>query len=159
MRKLATITINKTGLIKKKKSPKRAQSWGLVKFQVASPQWVNPPRPCLQSRALCGTIFELSIARVLCWIDPLLACWFYFILYYFVMFSFCILIHDYTLCFVGSPCCSLSYYNYISVWPYYIVSQSPLNVWYICDFCSHSGYVLSQLLSPLRVRFLVIFVP
>ncbi len=29
--------------------------------------------------------------------------------------------HDYTLCFIGSPCCSVSYYNYISVWPYYIV--------------------------------------
>ncbi len=25
------------------------------------------------------------------------------------------LIHDYTLCFTGSPCCRFSYYNYISI--------------------------------------------
>ncbi len=53
-------------------------------------------------------------------IDPLLACIFYFILFSNV---FCILVHDYTLCFIGSPCCSVSYYNYISVSPYYIVIQ------------------------------------
>ncbi len=47
----------------------------------------------------------------------MLACWFYFILFN----VFCILVHDYTLCFIGSPCCSVSYYSYISVWPYYIV--------------------------------------
>ncbi len=33
---------------------------------------------------------------------------------------FCNLVHD-TLYFTGSPFCSVSYYNYISVWPYYIV--------------------------------------
>ncbi len=37
-----------------------------------------------------------------------------------------VLIHDYTLCFTGSPYCKysyckFSYYNYISIWPYYIV--------------------------------------
>ncbi len=40
------------------------------------------------------------------------------ILFYFILFSnvfFCILVHDYTLYFIGSPCCSVSYYNYISV--------------------------------------------
>ncbi len=48
------------------------------------------------------------------------------ILFDFILFSnvfFCILVHDYTLYFIGSPCCSVSYYNYISVWPYYIVIQ------------------------------------
>ncbi len=37
------MTINKTGLIKKinKKSPKSAQSRGLVKFQVSSPQTIK----------------------------------------------------------------------------------------------------------------------
>ncbi len=34
---------------------------------------------------------------------------------------FCILIHDYTLCFTGCPWYNVSYYNYISIWPYYIV--------------------------------------
>ncbi len=40
------MTINKTGLIKKKKkkSPKSAQSQGLVKFQVSGPQRVKVPR-------------------------------------------------------------------------------------------------------------------
>ncbi len=28
--------------------------------------------------------------------------------------------------FIGSPSCSVSYYNYISVWPYYIVIHLPL---------------------------------
>ncbi len=31
------------------------------------------------------------------------------------------LIHDYTLCLTGSPYYNVSYYNYISIWPYYIV--------------------------------------
>ncbi len=41
----------------------------------------------------------------------------------FLSFSnvFGILVHDYTLCFICSPCCNVSYYNYISVWPYFIV--------------------------------------
>ncbi len=34
---------------------------------------------------------------------------------------FFVLIHDYTLCFTGSPYCIFSYCNYISIWPYYIV--------------------------------------
>ncbi len=43
---------------------------------------------------------------------------FYFYFYFLVAF---VLIHDYTLYFTGSPCCKFSYYNYISIWPYYIV--------------------------------------
>ncbi len=40
----------------------------------------------------------------------------------FILFSmFFVLIHDYTLCFTGSPCCNFSHYNYIYIWPYYIV--------------------------------------
>ncbi len=40
----------------------------------------------------------------------------------FILFSiFFVLIHDCTLCFIGSPCCNFSYYNYISIWPYYII--------------------------------------
>ncbi len=40
----------------------------------------------------------------------------------FILFSmFFVLIHDYTLWFTGSPYCNFSYYNYISIWPYYIV--------------------------------------
>ncbi len=33
---------------------------------------------------------------------------------------FCILVHKYTLCFTGPPCYNVCYYNYISIWPYYI---------------------------------------
>ncbi len=39
------------------------------------------------------------------------------------MFFFGILVHDYTLFFIISPCCSIIYYNYMSVWPYYIIIQ------------------------------------
>ncbi len=37
------------------------------------------------------------------------------IIFVFV-FMFFVLIHDYILCFTGSPCCNFSYYNYISIW-------------------------------------------
>ncbi len=52
----------------------------------------------------------------------MLAFWFDLSLHYVEIFV-CILVHDYTLCFIGSPCCSVSYY-YISIWPYYIVIHS-----------------------------------
>ncbi len=43
----------------------------------------------------------------------------------FILFSkFFVLIHDYTLCFTGSPHCNFTYYNYISIWLYYIVIHS-----------------------------------
>ncbi len=32
-------------------------------------------------------------------------------------------VHDYTLYFIGSPWCGVSYYTYISVGPYYVVIQ------------------------------------
>ncbi len=38
-----------------------------------------------------------------------------------ILFSIFFLIHDYSLYVTGSPCCNVSYYNYISIWPYYIV--------------------------------------
>ncbi len=44
----------------------------------------------------------------------MLACWFGFIIYYLVIV--CILVHDYGICFVGSPCYNVSFYN----WLYYI---------------------------------------
>ncbi len=52
-------------------------------------------------------------------IDPLLACSFYFIWFWNV--SYCILLHDYNLCFNVYPCSNISYYNSNSVWPYCIV--------------------------------------
>ncbi len=56
------------------------------------------------------------------------ACYFIlFILFYLVM-HFCILVHDYTLCFIVLHCCSVTYYNYISIWPYYIVSHL---IWFL----------------------------
>ncbi len=68
---------------------------------------------------LC-TVWALSIANstLLNW--PIVSL---LILFYFILFSnlFCILVHDYTLCFFGSPCCSVSYCNYIFIWLYYIV--------------------------------------
>ncbi len=39
----------------------------------------------------------------------------------FILFSnvfYFILVHDYTLCFSGSPCYNVSYYNYISISPW-----------------------------------------
>ncbi len=35
---------------------------------------------------------------------------------------FCNLVHDYTLWFISLPSYSVSYYNYISIWPYYSYS-------------------------------------
>ncbi len=74
---------------------------------------------CLQSRALCHAVCAISIAIVHCtllnW--PIVS-----LLILFILFSmFSVLIHDYTLCFTGFPCCNFSYYNYISIWSYYIV--------------------------------------
>ncbi len=77
----------------------------------------NPPKHGPQSRALCSAMCALLI-----W--PILS-----LLILFILFSmFCVLIHNYTLCFTGSPwpCCNFSYYNYISIWPYHIV------IHYIC---------------------------
>ncbi len=53
------------------------------------------------------------------------------LLFLFIFFSmFFVLIHDYTMCFTGSPYCifshcKFSYYNYNSIWPYYIVIHYP----------------------------------
>ncbi len=50
----------------------------------------------LMSRAVCGTVCELSTAKCTLLNWALLACWFCFILYYLVIF-FCILLHHYNL--------------------------------------------------------------
>ncbi len=34
---------------------------------------------------------------------------------------FCILVYDYTLCFIASPCYNVGCYNYNSMRPYYMV--------------------------------------
>ncbi len=89
----------------------------------------NPPKPGPQSRALCVCIVN-SYGTLLNWpIDSLL--------FLFIFFSiFFVLIHDYTLCFTSSPYyifsyCKFSYYNYISIWPYYIVIHF---IWW-CKLC------------------------
>ncbi len=38
-----------------------------------------------------------------------------FLIYYLAMFFLFFLVHDYTLSFIGSLCCSISYYNDISI--------------------------------------------
>ncbi len=38
----------------------------------------------------------------------------------FILFSN-IFLKDFSTCFTGSPCYNVSYYNHISLWPYYIV--------------------------------------
>ncbi len=58
-----------------------------------------------------------------------------------------VLIHDYTLCFTGSPCCNFSYYNYISMWPYYIVIHLTYTIQTICS-CWCSAYWLALFSWP-----------
>ncbi len=92
-------------------------SWTL--WMVKHPKWYYmqiKQKPSYFFGTVCAlsipnsTLLNLSIVSLL-------------ILLYFILFSnvsFCILVHAYTLCFIGSPCCSISY-NYISIWPYHIV--------------------------------------
>ncbi len=61
---------------------------------------------------------------------------------------FFVLIHDYTLCFTGSPYwifsyCKFSYYNYISIWPYYIV----IHVTYLEPICLTISVLTCTLLN------------
>ncbi len=79
------------------------------------------PKPGPQSTALCGAVCIVNSYGT--WLNlPIES-----LLFLFICFSmFFVLIHDYTLCFIGSPYwifsyCKFSYYNYISIWPYYIV--------------------------------------
>ncbi len=53
---------------------------------------------------VCSTLLNWPIVSLL-------------ILFYFILFSnaFCILVHDYTLCIIDSPCCNVSYYNYTQI--------------------------------------------
>ncbi len=83
-----------------------------------------------QSRALCSAVCIInSYSTLLNW--PIVS-----LLILFILFSmFFVLIHDYALCFTGFPCCNFSYYNYISVWPYYIVIGSP------CCSVSYYNYI------------------
>ncbi len=78
-----------------------------------------------------------------------------FILFSHVFFSTCL----HTLCFTGSPCCNVSYYTYISIWPYYIVIHftyvnvinSPVNTISMID--SNTLYVLVCCGHTLPCRF------
>ncbi len=81
-----------------------------------------------QSRALSVCIIN-SYSTLLNW--PIVS-----LLVLFISFSnvFFILVRDYTLCFTGSLCCSVSYYNYISVSPYYMAVR---DVWSLkSDTCN-----------------------
>ncbi len=78
--------------------------------------WFLIVQPGPQSRALCGAVCIInSYCALLNWLIVSL-------LILFILFSmFFVLIHNYTLCFTGSPCCNFSHYNYIAIWSYYIV--------------------------------------
>ncbi len=91
----------------------------------------------------------LSIAIVLYYTSPFLACWFY--LYYLVFF---VLIHDYTLRITSSSSRNFSYYNYISIWPYYsfeIDTQDKINN----GSLMHSNYLLLPGWMSLHVTVIV----
>ncbi len=76
----------------------------------------NPLKPGLQSRALC-VYFINSWSTLLNWpIASLL------IFFFLILFSSVFFVHNYNLCFIGSPCYSISCYNYNSIWPYYSYS-------------------------------------
>ncbi len=62
-------------------------------------------------------------------------------------------VHEYTLCFTGSPCYNVSYYNYISIWPYYIVIHftthtSSLNYVFLTYIYATYAYWQPQLCVP-----------
>ncbi len=44
----------------------------------------------------------------------------FYIIYYLVMFI-CILVHDYNLSFIGSPCYNVGCYKYNSIRSYYVI--------------------------------------
>ncbi len=83
-------------------------------------QGFNPPKPGSQSKALCGVVYTLSIANstyTSASIVSLLNLFFHFSSVLFVL-------HDYN----GSHCYTSIYYNYKSIWPYYI-DMTRLVVW------------------------------
>ncbi len=60
------------------------------------------------------------------------------VVFIYIFSMFFVLIHDYTLCFTGSPYCKFSYckfsyYNYISICPYYIVIHYTLHMYYTVE--------------------------
>ncbi len=71
---------------------------------------------CMSCPGPCGAVCIINCySNLLNW--PIVN-----LLFLFLFFSVCfVLIHYYTLCFTGFPCCKFSYYNYISIWHYYIV--------------------------------------
>ncbi len=110
----------------------------------------NPLKPCLQSMALCGIVCALSIAdstftnwsivSLLIWFDLILKC-----------ICFCILLHDYNLFCNSSPYYNVIYYNYISIWPYYIVIHYPDGMYepVLCSYRTYS-YIMYCIKQPQR---------
>ncbi len=50
--------------------------------------------------------------------------------------------------FIGSPCSSVSYYNYICVWPYYIVIQYiiiTIMLWVLSIYSFNKHYTVNIL--------------
>ncbi len=81
-----------------------------------------PLKSAVQCPLWCCVCIINSCSTLLNW--PIVS-----LLILFILFSmFFVLIHDYTLCLTGSPCCNFGYYNYISIWPYYIVIHLPVYV-------------------------------
>ncbi len=101
--------------------------------QLGPKTWFNSPKPGPQSRDLSGTVCTLSIDNNSSLNWPTVSM---LILFHFILFSnvLCILVHDYILCFIGSPCYNVSYYNYILVQPYYIVIHF-IEIEDLCSLC------------------------
>ncbi len=60
---------------------------------------------------------------------------------------FCILVHDYNLCFTGSPCSNVCCYNYNSILPHYIVIHSTVD----SDSDFHSEIIYSATYHTIKV--------
>ncbi len=97
--------------------------WKVLQFSQIEIAFSASTKTGPQSRALCGAVCIINSC------STLLNCPTVSLLIWFILFSmFFVLIHNYTLCFTGSPCRNFSYYNYISIWPYYIVSHLCLSI-------------------------------
>ncbi len=123
-------------------------------FKIFTIKWLFP-KPGLQSRALCGAVCIInSYSTFLNW--PIVS-----LLILFILFSmFLVLIHDYTLCFTDFPCRNFSYmyYNYISIWPYYIGIHITHICWFllIFQFLRYWSLALRHQASELCPRWCVV---
>ncbi len=109
--------------------------------------WFNPHMPRPQSRALCSTVCTLSIGHITLLNWPIVSL---LVLFYYMLFSnifLCILVLEYTLCFIGSPLYSSGCYNYKFIWSKHIVIQ--LSLHYLCSiaFSAHANKIEIQMFS------------